>query len=175
MAYRESSLDRNNQKWFTSDTSRRSLLQIRITRGDIRGLQDIALEFRYPISAIAGKNGSGKSTILALAACAYHYNKEDVPLLGRKYPYYTFSDFFVQAMGEIPPEGVVIQYQFLHNQWHLSARRQTKEGLGWQKMEKRQGGRWSNYSERIDRPVVFLDVCFVNTLPVAWPGSGLTS
>ena len=30
------------------------------------------MDFQYPLSVIAEKNGSGKSTILAMACCAYH-------------------------------------------------------------------------------------------------------
>ena len=37
----------------------------------IRGIDDLRVKFRYPVSVIAGDNGSGKSTVLFAAACAY--------------------------------------------------------------------------------------------------------
>lgn len=37
----------------------------------IRGIDDLRVEFDYPVSVIAGGNASGKSTVLFTAACAY--------------------------------------------------------------------------------------------------------
>ena len=37
----------------------------------IRGIDDLRVEFDYPVSVIAGGNASGKSTVLFAAACAY--------------------------------------------------------------------------------------------------------
>jgi len=65
----------------------------------LRGIQDLHVEFRYPIVAIAGKNGVGKSTILHTAACAYHQDISPTtfvpPRKNPDAPYYTFGDFFV--------------------------------------------------------------------------------
>ncbi|MCJ7502068.1 MAG: ATP-binding protein, partial [Acidobacteriia bacterium] len=65
MSYRCSQLDKDNLGWFPNDPSRATLLAIEVAWGKIRGLQDIKVEFKYPITAIAGKNRSGKTTILA--------------------------------------------------------------------------------------------------------------
>ncbi len=43
----------------------------------IRGIENLRVAFDYPVSVIAGANGSGKSTVLFAAACAY-----DVPGAG---------------------------------------------------------------------------------------------
>ncbi len=40
-------------------------------RGSVRGIRYLLVEFKYPVSVIAGENGSGKSTVLFAAACAY--------------------------------------------------------------------------------------------------------
>ncbi|WP_419920096.1 ATP-dependent nuclease [Candidatus Poriferisocius sp.] len=37
----------------------------------LRGINDLRIEFEYPVSVIAGSNATGKSTILFAAACAY--------------------------------------------------------------------------------------------------------
>lgn len=37
----------------------------------VRGIQDISLDFEWPVTVIAGTNGSGKTTILQLCSAAY--------------------------------------------------------------------------------------------------------
>lgn len=37
----------------------------------IRGIDDLTVDFTYPVTVIAGENASGKSTLLFAAACAY--------------------------------------------------------------------------------------------------------
>ena len=48
-------------------------------RVGVRGIHDLRVRFNYPVSVIAGENGSGKSTVLFAAACAY-----SVPGAGRR-------------------------------------------------------------------------------------------
>ncbi|WP_408003341.1 AAA family ATPase [Pseudomonas fildesensis] len=76
MKYRDSKLDKELRQWFFNDYSKRLLRRIKITEGSIRGLNHLDVSFDYPITAFAGVNGSGKSTILALACCAYHNTKK---------------------------------------------------------------------------------------------------
>ncbi|MDM5117309.1 ATP-binding protein [Aeromonas hydrophila] len=83
MKYLESSLDRTLRNWFIKDNTCALLREISLRMGTMRGLTAFELEFTYPITAIAGKNGSGKSTILALACCAYH-NDKSFPLFIKK-------------------------------------------------------------------------------------------
>ena len=157
MTYRYSDIDNNNIKWFTKDESKATLLSIEMRIGEIRGLKNITIEFKYPITAIAGRNGSGKTTALALAACAYH-SKGDFKLPHRKYPYYTFSDFFIQTSGEVPPEGIGIVYGFLYNNWRKTPTLPDGRGIGYQLRKKRRGGRWNNYYSRVSRAVVYLGI-----------------
>ena len=72
MAYSYSQIDKTNLAWFDKDTSKATLLSVQIAMGQLRGLENLKIHFRYPIAAISGKNGTGKSTILACAACAFH-------------------------------------------------------------------------------------------------------
>ena len=43
----------------------------RITLDNLRGWSGQSVEFRFPVCAIAGVNGAGKSTVLRAAVCAY--------------------------------------------------------------------------------------------------------
>jgi energy-coupling factor transporter ATP-binding protein EcfA2 len=158
MSYRYSQLDKSNLDWFDKDTTRATLLGIEFRRGSLRGLKDIHLQFRYPITAISGKNGTGKSTILACAACGYHNVPSGFKPLARRTAYYTFSDFFVQSAEEVPPSGIVIGYYILHNKWNKSARVPTGVGVGFQARHKGAHGRWNNYDSRVSRNVVFLGI-----------------
>jgi predicted ATPase len=151
-------LDNKNIDWLKAVTSRQTLKAIEIRRGEIRGLKGLKIDFKYPITAIAGRNGSGKTTVLALAACAYHNSTDGYSLAGRRRSYYTFSDFFIQSADELPPGGMSISYQILHNRWKPSPTLPKGEGAGWQSRVKKYVGRWNNYSSRIDRTVVFLGI-----------------
>ncbi|HUG82637.1 MAG TPA: hypothetical protein VML01_13290 [Bryobacterales bacterium] len=151
VGYRYSDLDRKNLRLFSKDTSRATLMTIQVVAGQLRGLGDVRLDMAYPITAIAGRNGTGKSTLLALAACAFHNDVDGFNPLNRKNPYYTFSDFFIQDPEEISPAGIGICYQINHDKWLRGS-----SGPGWQARMKRRAGRWTNYDRRVDRNVVFL-------------------
>lgn len=158
MSYNYSQVDHDNQKWFSNDLRYGTLLELSLRSGSIRGLKPFSLPLTYPITAIAGPNGSGKSTILALATCAFHNEASGFRRHDRKMPYYTFADFFVQTQDEIPPEGLAIWYKIAWNRWAKSARMPNGEGIGWQTRKKPRGGKWTDYSGRVDRNVVFLGI-----------------
>lgn len=158
MKYRYSHIDQRNLKWFSKDVTRSSLMKIELRRGKLRGLSPFEIHFQYPLSVIAGKNGSGKSTVLALAACAFHNSRDGFCLPGRKSPYYTMSDFFVQSAEELAADGINIRYEFLHDNWRRSPRFPEGVGQAWQSRTKKKGGKWSNYSRRVVRNVVFFGI-----------------
>lgn len=153
MAYAHSEIDDTNRRWFSNDNTRQSLTKIALTSGNMRGLTPFSLEIRYPILAIAGRNGVGKTTLLALAACAFHAPRDGFQLSARRTPYYTFKDFFVQAEGELGPTGVEIQYSIRHNRW-----RGVAPGEAMQVRKKASGGKWNNYDSRVHRTVVYFGV-----------------
>jgi len=153
MRYRYSHIDRNNLNWMQRDNCIATLLEIRLTEGSLRGIRDLNLSFQYPISAVAGRNTSGKSTVLAITACAYHNSEDGYLPPGRNKTYYTFSDFFVQSPNEHTPSGIVLRYKFLHNNW-----RRLAPGPGFQKRTKRVAGRWTNYRTRVNRNVIYFGV-----------------
>lgn len=158
MKYKYSKLDNDNLNWFANDMSKATLTEIDIRKGSLRGLNNFHIEFSYPISVIAGKNGSGKSTALALVACAFHNNTKGFQLPERKTTYYTYSDFFIQTSEEVPHGGIEVWYRFRYNNWKKS--KNNPEGIGnlFQKREKKKNGKWTNYSNRVPRNVVFLGI-----------------
>ncbi len=158
MKYKYSKIDKDNLNWFANDMSKATLTEIEIRKSSLRGLSNFHIKFDYPISVISGKNGSGKSTVLALATCAFHNGRRGFKLPERKTTYYTYSDFFMQTAEEVPPEGIKIRYRFRYDNWKKSKR--NPEGIGnlYQAREKKKGGKWTNYSNRVKRNVVFLGI-----------------
>lgn len=150
MTYLLSQVDRDNYKWFSNDVSCASLMTLDLREGKLRGLNPFRIDFSYPITALAGENGSGKSTVLAMAACSYHNSSKGYRPCGRDKSYYTVGDFFYQSRSDITPEGLKIWNQFRHNNW-----RRLDPGPGWQCREKKKGGRWTNYDQRPSRNVIY--------------------
>ncbi|MFJ3481942.1 AAA family ATPase [Pseudomonas sp. NPDC090202] len=158
MKYNESNKDRELRNWFTRDFSNAHLRAIKVTTGNIRGVSDVNIPISFPITAIAGRNGSGKSTILAMACCAYHNYKNGVKALNRKQTYYTYADFFIQHSEELSPEGIVIEYDFAFNNWAITNHNKEKQSIGTQERRKKKGGKWSDYSSRVPRNCVFIGI-----------------
>ncbi|GLW52521.1 ATP-dependent nuclease [Kitasatospora phosalacinea] len=111
-----------------------------ITINGLRGWKGETIEFRFPVTAIAGENGAGKSTILKAAAAAY--GAQSGP--GKLRVFYP-DDFFPNTPWE-QVEGVSFVYQF-----HTGA---TANTLNLRKRTKR----WRGMPERAGRPVFFLDI-----------------
>ena len=155
MSYSYSQVDKANLKWFPKDNAAKSLLAINLRVGVLRGLHPCNLNFRYPLSVIAGKNGSGKSTILAMACCAYHNTDTGYIPYDRKKSYYTFSDFFIQTEDEVKVEGIEISYSILSTKWKIKNSTEYRSGVGIQTRKKKRGGKWNKYERRLKRNVIF--------------------
>jgi len=156
--HKYSDIERANLKWFANDNTKNSLKAVAISKGSLRGLTPFRIDFQYPISAIAGKNGSGKSSILALAACAFHNRANGWKLPDKRTSYYTFSDFFIQAAEDIPIDGISIQYLIASDKWKATERMPQGVGVAWQTRRKSKGGKWNDYDLRVRRPVAFLGI-----------------
>jgi len=66
------------ERWESNTYGKPALRKVDIN--GLRGLKDFSIEFSYPVVAIAGENGTGKSTILGCVACAYHSVKKTINL-----------------------------------------------------------------------------------------------
>ncbi|WEB40950.1 AAA family ATPase [Streptomyces yunnanensis] len=111
-----------------------------VTIAGLRGWAGETVEFRFPVTAIAGENGAGKSTILKAAAAAYRA-PDNRPEMRTFYP----DDFFPNTPWE-RVERVSLLYQF-----HLGV---SSTALNLRKPSKR----WRGMPERVGRPVFFLDI-----------------
>lgn len=158
MKYSETKTDKKLREWFCNDNTKALLRNINLVTGELRGLTRLDLPVNFPIVAVAGKNGAGKSTILALACCAYHNRRDGYRLPKRKTTYYTFSDFFVQHPEELSPQGIEIKYGIAYDKWKKSDTLPDGVGVGWQKRSKKRGGKWNDYADRVRRNVAFLGI-----------------
>ena len=80
-------------------------------RGGVHGIYDLEVEFKYPVSVIAGENGSGKSTVLFAAACAYEVPGADAKQF---IPSTLFSDYqSEQGMRGDEEAGTILHYKYL--------------------------------------------------------------
>jgi predicted ATPase len=116
----------------------------------LRGIQDLSIDFDYPLTAICGRNGCGKTTALALAVLGFHSPEGHFPINAQRRPkrgenttYYTFRDFFFKGPGDPDITGVEISWQY----------RGTKDIV----IQKR-GEKWMHYERRPKRPVDYLGV-----------------
>lgn len=151
--YNESQQDRRNRNWFANDNTINSLKRIKVSSGHIRGVFPSEINFTYPITAIVGENGSGKSTYLSLIACAFHNNGDFCPS-NRVRPsvqnprkYYTYSDFFTFAPEENGIAGIQIQADYL-----------TATGIKSEVRKKKSSGKWNDYNRRPVRSVAYLGI-----------------
>lgn len=158
MKYRESQIDKELRQWFTNDLTKSLLRKIHLSEGSLLGVNSLDINLTYPITAFAGVNGAGKSTILAMACCAYHAKPDGYKLPKRKNSYYTFSDFFIQHTQEVSPQGVSIFYHIAYDAWKKSTKLPDGKGIGAQVRKKSIGGKWNDYDARVKKCVVFLGI-----------------
>lgn len=116
-----------------------------LDRVDIKGLrgwQGQAVQFKFPVTAIVGENGAGKSTVLKVAASAYDKTKDS--------GYYP-SDFFLDTHWDIL-SNVELGYAIKlgENSVNFKIRKPTK--------------RWSFPEKRYKRRIYWFDVA--RTLPL---------
>jgi predicted ATPase len=114
---------------------------VRLEVAGFRLHKQTVVEFRSPITAFCGPNGTGKTTLLQLAACAY----QDADATKS----YTFPEFF--AMGPLDPAPFEPQAQLAITAWQTDANKARSYTLS-----RRPSSRWSDYRKREYRSVLFL-------------------
>src|SRR5713101_5998428 len=115
-------------------------------KGDarLRGLSNFTIDFHYPFVVLAGKNGTGKSTILPCAACAYH-NRGAYTLWLQGGRYFRFTDFFVTTLQDTPLVDVEVQWTYRKEDRTVQIH-----------SVKKKVSRWKGYEKRPDRAVEFV-------------------
>lgn len=110
---------------------------------NVRGWSGQRIRFPFPIVAISGENGSGKSTIIQACASVYQreLSKGSVKQKGTKYA----SDFFPATFWDEITNAAV--------RYGYSEGKETREGSIRKHTE-----RWKGNSDRPLRPVTFLDL-----------------
>jgi predicted ATPase len=137
-----------------NNLARPLLRSIEIDGGNgLRGLNGLRIPFNYPITAICGKNGTGKSTVLALAALAFHTPSNwYVPWTNARYrsseshedrSYHIFPDFFVYGHNEPAPNDVQVTWRYLRNGAEVSVK------------FKKTAKHWGAYARRPEREIAY--------------------
>lgn len=115
----------------------------------LRGIKGLVIPFKYPVVAICGKNGVGKSTVLALSALAFSSPNKWFVSRGNLQPrssakdrdHFVFPDFFHHVDGDTSPDGINIT-------WHYSVAGAEKV-VNFEKT----GPRWARYEGRPERHI----------------------
>jgi predicted ATPase len=108
-----------------------------MTINGFRGISDLKLDFEYPITAISGTNGSGKSTIGQLAVCAYKQPQTD-----KKYRRRYVRDFFPVSQLDPSPfaSNANVKFQYATNTIQLqdlTLARNSSEWAGYKRQPER--------------------------------------
>jgi energy-coupling factor transporter ATP-binding protein EcfA2 len=127
---------------------------MRIGGTGLRGVRDLDMECRYPLTVISGRNGTGKSTLLALAALAFHRSSGHLPMDALRKPkagedstYYTFGDFFFRGPGDAAAAGVKWAWRY-----------EDEGGVRTIEMRRSSDKKWMSYDRRPSRPVHFIGI-----------------
>ncbi len=140
--------ERKLKKLWDSNTDIPFLTGISIDDGTaIRGMKNCRVDFKYPITVFCGKNGSGKTTFLQLAALAFHHSE-------RKYRK-TFSDFLKKSKYDASNDDTKLT-------WYYKGQDAKKRDLSSISVHKGQK-KWMHYDRRPIKKVFVLPVS--RTLP----------
>ncbi len=107
-----------------------------MTINGFRGINNLEINFEYPITAIRCTNGSGKSTIGQLAVCSYKQ-----PKTNKRYARRYVKDFFPVSQLDNPfASNASVKFQYATNTTQLqdlTVSRQTSEWSGYKRQPER--------------------------------------
>lgn len=142
------------KKWEKPSSDSLNIRQIKIGAaegsGGLRGITEAEVTFNYPVSVLVGSNGSGKTTILNLAALAFNGT-------GEPYQGYKFNDFFSLAYKESPFTGISVVWNF------------AGPNVKPLEIERKSTQKWMHYERRPIRAVQFVGVSRI-AAPTESPG-----
>ena len=122
---------------------------MRIHARGFRCHKDTIIDIKSPITAFCGINGTGKSTLLQLAAAAY----KSVP--GSSIDHFNISDFMV--VGTLDPEpyapDATVEFRYSHDYKYWESRRRDSRPTTLS--YSRNSRQWSGYGRRPERRVFF--------------------
>lgn len=121
-------------KWSTGNAWPKRLEWMEIK--NVRGWREQRISFEFPITAIVGENGSGKSTVLQCAACSYKNDRAE-----SFFP----TEFFPETTWDAVTD----------------ARIRCGHKRGNDHLEhtiRKPGDRWLGQVERPERPLLYLDL-----------------
>ena len=143
-----SKTEKKLKKLWDKNTSIPFLTSISIDDGTpIRGMKNCKIDFQYPITVFCGRNGSGKTTFLQLAALAFHHKETQY----RK----TFSDFMKKTKYDSNNDGTKLTWYYTGT----DAKGKTLQPITVHKGNKK----WMHYDRRPNKKVIILPVS--RTLP----------
>ena len=105
----------------------------------LRGIQNVHAPFDYPITAICGRNGAGKSTILGLAAFSA-YRPSNWSISARRVPSvrpalqtmsFAWDEFFFRRAADPPLTGLTVQFDYTYRGDDLQVSRVRTEKGRW--------------------------------------------
>jgi predicted ATPase len=135
---RKNLLEKTND-WYANFGKAIKLMEI----NGFRGISNLKIEIEYPITAISGTNGSGKSTIGQLALCAYNQ-----PQNGSDMKNWYVSKFFPYSKVDNPfINWASVQFQYAVDSEELQSVKIVRNG--------NKAG-WSDYSLRPEKPSFYI-------------------
>lgn len=108
-----------------------NISELQITK--FRHLNDIKIKLGDRLTAIAGQNGTGKSTVLGLLGHVYKKNQKQEHLMGNflklNIPKFSNSHFQISTNQKSIYMKSVLQMVFQHKSLHMPERKKTKKKL----------------------------------------------
>ncbi len=142
---RLSKAEKDAQNWWENENSKNLLKSISIESNSptgLRGITSLEVIFKAPVTVISGRNGSGKSTVLALSVLGFHGDGTRAPRIAKNGKHYTFNDFFFKGPSDPKLNGITIKWNYKGSADELEIEKNTSKWMHYERRPK-------NHSEHI--------------------------